>query len=104
MADESYDPRRIEQLLAMLRRLAERITSLDAEGRLLRETPSLLRELGEIRGELFRYEVRSTFDSPEVAENRRIVDQAKTGWHPDEEPPQDPDDEEEPWRRRDRDR
>ncbi len=103
MADETYDPRRIEQLLKMLRSLAERITLLDAEGRLLQETPSLLRELGEIRAELFRYEVRSTFDTPEVAENRRIVDQAKDGWRPEDEPPE-PDDEEEPWRKRDKDR
>ena len=102
MADETYDPRRIELLLAMLRGLAERITLLDAEGRLLQETPALLRELGEIRAELFRYEVRSTFDTPEVAENRRIVEQAKDGWRPDDEPPPGPDDEEEPWRKRDK--
>ena len=89
----------------MLRGLAERITLLDAEGRLLQETPSLLRELGEIRAELFRYEVRSTFDTPEVADNRRIVEQAKGEWRPDpDEPPAEPDDEEEPWRRRDKDR
>ncbi len=90
----------------MLRSLAERITRLDAEGRLLRETPSLLRELGEIRAELFRYEVRSTFDTPEIAESRRIVDQAKGEWRPGtDEPPPEPDDEEdEPWRRRDKDR
>ena len=105
VADDTYDPRRIEQLVAMLRSLAERITLLDAEGRLLQETPSLLRELGEIRAELFRYEVRSTFDTPEVADNRRIVDQAKSGWIPGQEDPPEPDDEEEePWRRQDKDR
>ena len=85
MADETYDPRRIEQLLAMLRALAERIASLDAEGRLLDETPGLLRHLGEVRAELFRYEVRTTFDSPENAEHRRIVEEAEGGWSPDAE-------------------
>jgi len=84
----------------MLRGLAERITLLDAEGRLLAETPALLRELGEIRAELFRYEVRSTFDSPEVAEHRRIVEQARESWMIDDND-QEPD-EEEPWRPRDR--
>jgi len=85
MADETYDPRRIGQLLAMLRALAERIAQLDAEGRLLDETPGLIRHLGEVRAELFRYEVRTTFDSPETAEHRRIVEDAG-GWSPDDEP------------------
>ena len=96
MSDETYDPARINQLLGMLRALAARIQQLDAAGRLLHEVPALLRELGEIRRELFQYEVRSTFDSPEVAENRRIVEQAKDGWEPDDEPEGD---EDEPWRR-----
>jgi hypothetical protein len=91
VADETYDPRRIEQLLDMLRALAERIAQLDAEGRLLDETPGLIRHLGEVRAELFRYEVRTTFDSPETAEHRRIVEDA-SGWSPDAEP-QDKDEE-----------
>jgi hypothetical protein len=33
--------------------------------------------MGEARSELFHYEVRSTYDTPEVADNRRIVDDAK---------------------------
>lgn len=99
MSDETYDPERIEQLLAMLRALAARILQLDAEGRLLQDTPALLRELGEIRRELFQYEVRSTFDTPEIAENRRIVDQAKDAWNPDDDLDSD---EEEPWRKPDR--
>lgn len=96
MSDETYDPARIDLLLGMLRALAARIQQLDADGRLLGETPALLRELGEIRRELFQYEVRSTFDTPEVAENRRIVDQARDGWDPADEPDGE---EEEPWRR-----
>jgi len=97
MADETYDPARIEQLKVMLRELAERIVLLDAEGRLLEEVPSLIERLGTIRAELFRYEVRATFDSPETAEHRRIVEQAAPGWAPgqDEDPPNEEDDE---WR------
>ncbi len=93
MGDDTYDPARIPELLELLRALARRITALDAEGRLLDETPALLKELGDARSELFRYEVRTTFDSPEAAENRRIVDEAATGWTPDE----DVNDEEDEW-------
>lgn len=85
MADETYDPKRVEQLLAMLRDLAQRLARLDAEGRLLEEVPALLKQLGDVRTELFRYEVRTTFDSPEVADHRRIVGEADTAWSPDEE-------------------
>ena len=93
MADETYDPARIPELLELLRGLARRIASLDAEGRLLEETPALLKELGDVRSELFAYEVRTTFDTPEAAEHRRIVDEATSGWTPDDEAP----DEEDGW-------
>ncbi len=33
--------------------------------------------LGTVRSELFHYEVRVTYDSPEVADNRRIVEEAQ---------------------------
>ncbi|MBI1723253.1 MAG: hypothetical protein HYR48_05025 [Gemmatimonadetes bacterium] len=82
MPEETYDPARVEKLLEMLRALAQRIVRLDAEGHLLGETSSLLAELGNVRSELFRYEVRQTFDTPEVAEHRRIVDEASAGWGP----------------------
>jgi len=82
MADETYDRERAERLVEMLRELAQRIVALDAEGRLLRESPQLLRALGDIRSELFRYEVRSTFDTPELQEHRRIVNDASKGWAP----------------------
>lgn len=97
MADETYDPRRIDELKAMLRELAERIIVLDAEGRLLDEVPALLERLGTVRAELFRYEVRTTFDSPETAEHRRIVDQAAQGWSPgqDEDHPDVPEEDDE---------
>jgi len=96
--DETYDPRRIEKLVEMLRALAQRIMALDAEGRLLGDSSALLRELGDIRSELFHYEVRLTFDSPEVAEHRRIVEEAGRDWSPETDTGPD---EEEPWRKPD---
>lgn len=87
MADESYDPARADKLAQMLRELARRILTLDAEGRLLGEPSSLLRTLGDIRTELFRYEVRKTFDAPEITDHRRIVDEATLGWTPDQDDP-----------------
>jgi hypothetical protein len=33
--------------------------------------------IGDVRSELFHYEVRVTYDTPEVADNRRIVTDAK---------------------------
>lgn len=93
MTDESYDPQRAERLVEMLRHLAQRIIALDTQGRLLGESPQLLRTLGDIRAELFRYEVRHTFDTPETAEHRRIVGEASQGWTP----AVDHDDEEDGW-------
>jgi len=52
-----------------------------------------------VRSELFHYEVRVTYDSPEVAENRRIVREAKedneakwqtSEWNPADEDPESP--------------
>lgn len=96
--DETYDPKRVEQLVEMLRALAQRIMALDAEGRLLGDSSALLRELGDIRSELFRYEVRLTFDSPEVAEHRRIVEEAGGEWTPETD---DGTEEEDQWRKPD---
>ncbi len=93
--DDTYDPKRAEQLVEMIRALAARIMALDAEGRLLGETSSLLKELGDLRSELFRYEVRQTFDTPEAAEHRRIVEEAEQSWSPDDDTDAG---EEDPWR------
>lgn len=93
MSDDTYDPARIPELLERLRDLARRIMALDAEGRLLEDTPALLKELGDVRSELFAYEVRTTFDSPEAAEHRRIVEEASGGWAPGGDEP----DEEDEW-------
>jgi hypothetical protein len=51
--------------------------------------------MGDARSELFHYEVRSTYDTPEVADSRRIVEEAQ---RQDSFLPDDPEDEE-PWRR-----
>jgi hypothetical protein len=39
----------------------------------LANASELTKLLGEARSELFHYEVRATYDTPEVAESRRIV-------------------------------
>jgi hypothetical protein len=94
--EETYDKARADRLADLLRALAERIRELDRTGHLLGGVPELLRLMGDARSEMFHYEVRSTYDTPEVAESRRIVDEAQRPkpYHPDE--PED----EEPWRQR----
>jgi hypothetical protein len=94
--DEVYGKERADRLVGMLRELAERIHLLDEVGLLLESVPELQRRLGDIRSELFHYEVRNTYDTPEVAESRRIVDEAQR------DPPYSPEDSEddEPWRDR----
>ena len=47
------------------------------QGRLLEEAGELMRLIGDVRSELFHYEVRITYDTPEIAENRRIVREAQ---------------------------
>ena len=74
--EETYGAERQRRLVELLRQLAERIQQLDKNGQLLGGVPELLRLMGEARSELFHYEVRSTYDTPEVADSRRIVDEA----------------------------
>lgn len=97
--EQTYDEGRKRNLEALLRALAERIRELDAEGRLLSQAGELMRLIGDVKSELFHYEVRATYDTPEVAESRRIVSDAKkkdeakwelTEWSPE-------DDEESEW-------
>ncbi|MGE0438873.1 MAG: hypothetical protein AB7L66_00295 [Gemmatimonadales bacterium] len=91
--DEIYGRERARRLEALLRALAERIADLDERGELLEAASELLQRLGEVRSELFHYEVRSTYDTPESAEHRRIVDEAA-------EPPDfsGPNEDDDPWR------
>ena len=93
-SEQTYDEGRARNLEALLRALAERIQELDSEGKLLAQAGELMRLIGDVRSELFHYEVRATYDTPEVAENRRLVSEArsqqentweKTDWSRDEE-------------------
>ena len=93
--DEVYDDARAERLAEMLRALAERIRELDRNSQLLGGVPELLRLMGDARSEMFHYEVRVTYDTPEVAESRRIVDEAQRDQYQLDEP-----EDEEPWRPR----
>jgi hypothetical protein len=97
MTEETYGEDRARRLEALLRALAGRIRELDEAGKLLGDPGELLRLMGDIRSELFTYEVRATFDTPEVAEHRRIVAESqssettewqKTEWTPDEDDPE----------------
>ena len=105
MADESnqpeqtYNEARAKNLEQLLRALAARILELDAQGGLLKQANELMRLIGDVKSELFHYEVRATYDTPEIAEGRRIVRDAqetnrdkakwdKTEWTPDDEDPE----------------
>ncbi len=90
---EVYEPARAERLRALLRFLSERIRDLDSSGDMLAAAAELQQLLGDARSELFHYEVRSTYDTPEIADSRRIVrDAAESAFTTD-----DPEDDE-PWR------
>ena len=76
MGEPVYGPERAERLVGLLRDLAARIRALDDDA-LLAAGPQLLKLIGDVRSELFHYEVRSTYDTPEAAEHRRIVEEAQ---------------------------
>lgn len=91
--DQTYDEARASHLKDMLRVLGERIRMLDAGDQLLSNAGELMKLIGDVRSELFHYEVRCTYDTPELADHRRLVDEAQqrddgswtpTGWSPDE--------------------
>ncbi len=95
MDGQVYDPERAARLVVLLRSIAARINSLESDAELLAAGPELLKMMGDARSELFHYEVRATYDTPEVAESRRIVEEAQRaaehlGFEDDEE--------DEPWR------
>ncbi len=77
MSEQVYGPDRAARLVSLLRALAERIQALDTAGQLLEATPELQQRLGDVRSELFHYEVRVTYDTLEIAESRRIVEDAR---------------------------
>ena len=86
--EQTYDEGRSRNLEALLVALAERILELKAGGALLSEAHELMKLIGDIRSELFHYEVRATYDTPEIAESRRIVRDAieteNSTWEPSE--------------------
>jgi len=92
--EELYDDARAERLKALLRRLADLIRELDRKDALLASSAELQRLLGDARSELFHYEVRSTYDTPEIAEHRQLVEDALSTSFTLEDP-----EDEEPWRR-----
>lgn len=77
MSEPTYEHDSPVRLVALLRAIATRIRDLERDEDLLAAGPELLKMLGDARSELFRFEVRVTYDTPEVAESRRLVEQAK---------------------------
>jgi hypothetical protein len=95
MSEETWDDERARKLEALLRALGRRIAELDAQGDLLRHAGELTSLMGDLRSELFHYEVRATYDTPELLERRRIVSEAEEaeehGWERSEWSPEDDD-------------
>lgn len=77
MADHTYGNDRPRELAEALRALASSILECRTDDELLAKGPELLKRMGDLRSELFHYEVRSTYDTPEVAESRRIIDDVR---------------------------
>lgn len=95
MSEQTYDEGRSKNLEALLLALANRIQELAANGELLAHAGELTKLIGDVRSELFHYEVRATYDTPEVADRRRIVAEAKDNdqgqWEKSEWKPEDED-------------
>ncbi len=77
MSEPTYDKARQRRLVELLRALALRIDELETDDALLAAGPELLKMMGDARSELFHYEVRCTYDTPEIAESRRVVELAR---------------------------
>ena len=99
MEEHVYGKERERGLLELLRMLSRRLDELDRDDQLLNATPELLKLLGNIRSELFHYEVRATYDTPEVADNRRIVESARQQAEQLEYELENREEDDEPWRR-----
>ena len=72
MSDETSDNRWEQRLSPLIVKGGV----LPAPSVLLRHAGELMKLMGDVRSELFHYEVRATYDTPEVAESRRIVNDA----------------------------
>jgi hypothetical protein len=100
-SEQVYGQSRARELEQLLRALAARIQELDAENALLAHAGELMKLTGDLRSELFHYEVRATYDTPEIAESRRVVERAKrqdpSNWETEEWSRPDPHDEDPTW-------
>jgi hypothetical protein len=76
MNEQTYGRERAKKLVELLRGLGARIADLKNDADLLEAGPELMKLMGDARSELFHYEVRVTYDTPEAAESRRIVEEA----------------------------
>ena len=81
MDEQTYGRERAQKLVELLRELGARIASLANDADLLAAGPELMKIMGDARSELFHYEVRATYDTPEAAESRRIVEEARRTSH-----------------------
>lgn len=77
MDEQIYSEERARKLVELLRGLGARIAALTGDAELLAAGPELMKIMGDARSELFHYEVRATYDTAEVAESRRIVEEAR---------------------------
>ena len=77
MHDPTSDAETAARAVVPLRRPSARAAALGGDGCPLVAGPGAPKMMGDARSELFHYEVRVTYDTPEVAESRRIVEQAR---------------------------
>ena len=95
MNEQTYGRERAKKLVELLRGLGARIAALKNDADLLAAGPELIKLMGDARSELFHYEVRATYETPEAVESRRIVEEAlRKSENLDFDT-----DEDEPWRR-----
>ncbi len=76
--EQTYNDERAKKLVALLRAMAQRISALQADADLLAAGPELQKLMGDARSELFHYEVRCTYDTPEIAKSRKVVAEAES--------------------------
>ena len=79
MHDQVYGDERARRLVELLRGLGARIQALGTDQELLSAGPELMKIMGDARSELFHYEVRATYDTPQTVESKRIVEAARQG-------------------------
>ena len=91
-AEQAYDDGHTEMFEALLRAAVDWIQALHAADAVLAHAGELMKMSGDVRSELFHCEVRGTYDAAQVAEHRRLIDEARrsdesvwepTGWTPE---------------------